>query len=307
MRTEKARSSFLEAKQDLSPRTLEQYRQALGYLECECPKMPKKPEPVRKALNEVESLWVRDAYWRVWRAFFRWCWWEYDIPNPMDRVQRPKPDEIEPRVLEPKELPLVLAAANNLRDRAIVALALDSGLRASEFGRLRISDIGSDTVWLWGKGRKRLKVPISPEMRRLLQLLIDQDGKRGPQSLLFTGNNGQSLSRFAVYRIVRHCMDRAGIAGPKRGSHCLRHSLATNFLADGGDIFTLQKIMRHTDIGTTQRYIHLAMRTVVKRHNEHSPLRDALQATRGVQKSFFGTDKEQAIKEAEEIVKGRKS
>ncbi len=304
MMTKKARRSFWEAKRDLSPRTLEQYSQALDYLQRECPKMPKKPEPLRKALNGVGSLWVRDAYWRVWKSFFRWCWWEYDIPNPMERVQRPKPDEIEPRVLEPEELPLVLAAADNLRDRAIVALALDSGLRASEFGRLRISDIGSDTVWLWGKGRKRLKVPISPEMRRLLQLLIDQDGKRGSQSLLFTGNNGQPLSRFAVYRIVRRCMERAGIAGPKLGSHCLRHSLATNFLADGGDIFTLQKIMRHTDIGTTQRYIHLAMRTVVRCHNKHSPLRGALQAAQGVQKSFFDTSL--AIKEAEAILE-RKS
>ena len=173
MMTKKARRSFWEAKRDLSPRTLEQYSQALDYLQRECPKMPKKPEPLRKALNGVGSLWVRDAYWRVWKSFFRWCWWEYDIPNPMERVRRPKPDEIEPRVLEPEELPLVLAAADNLRDRAIVALALDSGLRASEFGRLRISDIGNDTVWLWGKGRKRLRVPISPEMRRLLQLLDD--------------------------------------------------------------------------------------------------------------------------------------
>lgn len=300
MKTQKARNSFLEAKQDLSPRTLEQYSQALDYLTRECPKIPKKSEPIRSALNKVNKLWVRDAYWRVWKSFFRWCWWEYGIPNPMDRVQRPKPDEIEPRVLEPEELPLVLAAADNLRDKTILALALDSGVRASEFGRICTLDIGNDTIWLWGKGRKRLKVPISPETRRLLQLLIDQDGKR-PQSPLFTGHNGQPISRFAVYRSVRRCMDRAGIVGPKRGAHCLRHSLATNFLADGGDVFILQRIMRHTDIGTTQKYVHLAMRTVVKRHHEHSPLRDAL---RGAQGALFSQDFDThlAIKEAEKIL-----
>lgn len=300
MKTQKARNNFLEAKQDLSPRTLEQYSQALDYLTRECPKIPKKSEPIRSALNRVNKLWVRDAYWRVWKSFFRWCWWEYGIPNPMDRVQRPKPDEIEPRVLEPEELPLVLAAADNLRDKTILALALDSGVRASEFGRICTLDIGNDTIWLWGKGRKRLKVPISPETRRLLQLLIDQDGKR-PQSPLFTGHNGQPISRFAVYRSVRRCMDRAGIVGPKRGSHCLRHSLATNFLADGGDVFILQRIMRHTDIGTTQKYVHLAMRTVVKRHHEHSPLRDAL---RGAQGALFSQDFDThlAIKEAEKIL-----
>ena len=301
MRTQKARNNFLEAKQNLSLRTLEQYSQALDYLTRECPKIPKKPETIRSALNRVNNVWVRDSYWRVWRSFFHWCWWEYAITDPMARVQRPKPDEIEPRVLEPEELPLVLAATNNLRDKTILALALDSGVRASEFGRMCILDIGSDTVWLWGKGRKRLKVPIRPETRRLLQLLIDQDGKRGPQSLLFTGNNGQPLSRFAVYRIVRHCMDRAGIAGPKRGPHVLRHSLATNFLADGGDVFTLQRIMRHTDIGTTQKYVHLTMRTVVKHHHEHSPLRDALRAAQGV---LFSQDLDtsQVVREAEEIL-----
>ncbi len=295
MKTEKAKKSFLEAKQDLSPRTLEQYSQALGYLERECPKIPKKPEPIRSALNRVNNVWVRDSYWRVWKSFFRWCWWEYDLPNPMDRVQRPKPDEIEPRVLEPEELALVVAAASNLRDKAIVSLALDSGIRASEFGRLQILDIGKDTIWVWGKGRKRVQVPISPETRHLLQILLDRDG-HGLQALLFPSQNGP-LSRFAVYRIVRRCMDRAGIAGPKRGSHCLRHSLATNFLANGGDLSTLQKIMRHNNIATTQKYVHLAMHTIVERHHQYSPARDAI---RGAQWSFF--DNGQAIKEAEVIV-----
>lgn len=297
MRTEKARGEFLEAKQNLSPRTLEQYSQALEYLERECPKMPKKPEPIRKALGKVQNIWVRDAYWRVWRAFFRWCWWEYDIPNPMDRVEKPKPEEIEPRVLEREELAMVEAATNNLVDKSIVSLALDSGVRASEFGCLRILDIGDDTIRVFGKGKRRVRVPISPETRSLLQALIDQNGKHGSQSLLFPGHNGHPISRFAVYRIVRQCMERAGIPGPKRGSHCLRHSLATNFLANGGDLSTLQRIMRHKNITTTQKYVHLAMHTVVERHHRYSPLRDAI---RGAQWSLF--DKDRAVKEAQEIL-----
>jgi len=294
MRTQKAATTFLEAKQDLSPRTLEQYSQALDYLERECPKMPKKPDPIREALNKVQNNWVRDAYWRVWKSFFNWCWWEYEIPNPMARVQRPQLDEIEPRVLEREELAMVVAAADNLQDKAIVALALDSGVRASEFGRLCIADVSTDTIQVWGKGRKRVRVPIGPETRHLL---IDHNGHRGPQALLFSGQNGQTLSRFAVYRIVRQCMDRAGITGPKRGAHCLRHSLATNFLANGGDLATLQRIMRHKNIATTQKYVHLAMHDVVEKHHQYSPARDAI---RGAQWSFF--DNGQAVKEAEAIL-----
>ncbi len=282
MKTQKATAAFLEAKQDLSPRTLEQYRQALDCLERECHKMPKKPEPIRRALNKASTLWVRDAYWRVWKSFFQWCRWEYDTANPMERVERPKLDEIEMRVLEPEELAFVLAAADNPRDKAILALALDSGVRASEFGRLRILDIGKDTIQVWGKGRKRLWVPISPETRNLIQLVIDQDGNGGVKSLVFPGYNGQPISRFAVYRIVRQCMDRAAIPGAKRGPHCLRHSLGTNFIAAGGNPFTLQRIMRHRNIATTQKYVHLAMHTVVEQHHQHSPVRDALRGAQGV-------------------------
>ncbi|MBA7659471.1 Tyrosine recombinase XerC [subsurface metagenome] len=282
MRTERARRSFLEAKQDLSPRTLEQYVQALDCLERECPKMPKKPESIRRALNKAPTIWVKDVWWRVWSSFFRWCHWEYDIPNPMERVEKPKPPEMEMRSLEPEELAMVMAAAaDNLRDKAIVALALDSGIRASEFGRLRIRDISSDTVRVWGKGNRQMRIPISPETRHLLQLLVE-DGSGGPRSLLFPGQDDQPLSRFAVYRIVRRCMEQAGIPGPKLGSHCLRHSLGKNYIANGGDAFTLKRIMRHRNIATTQKYVTLAMHDVVEQHHRHSPLRDAMRGAQGV-------------------------
>lgn len=304
MKTEKAKNNFLQAKEGLSPRTLEQYSTALDCLERECPKMPKKPEPIREALNKAPTIWVKHARWRVWRVFFRWCSREYGTPNPMDRVDEPKLPEVEMTALEREELPTVLAAASNLRDRAIVALALDSGVRASEFGRIRILDISTDTVRLWGKGRRQVRVPISPEMRHLIQFLIDHDGHGGPQSLLFTGQDGRPLSRFAVYRIVRRCMERAGIAGPKLGSHCLRHSLGRHFIGSGGDAFTLQRIMRHKNISTTLKYVKLNMDDVVEKHNDHSPVRPALL---GAQGSLFSDDEtSQAIREAEEIVKGRK-
>ncbi len=282
MRTEKARRAFIGAKADLSPRTLEQYSQALDYLEGEFRKLPKKPDPLRNALNKAQSIWVRDSYWRAWSAFFRWCHWEYDTPNPMERVQRPKLPEIEMRALEPLDLAMVLAAADKLRDRAIVSLAIDSGIRASEFGRLRIFDVGSDTLRVFGKGKRQVRVPICPETRHLLQLLIDGDGKSGPRSLLFPGQNGHPLSRFAVYRIVRSCMEKAGIPGPKLGSHCLRHSLGKNYIASGGDPFTLKRVMRHRNIATTLKYVNLDMGDVVEKHHQYSPLRDAIRGAQGV-------------------------
>ncbi len=281
MKTHDLVVAFLEAKQDLSPRTLEQYRGTLGYLERECPEIPGEPKPIRSALMKVERTWVRDACWRVWKAFFRWCLLEYGTHNPMDLVQRPKLPDIEMRALEPLELANVIAAASSPRDKTIVALALDSGIRASEFGRICSLDIGTSTIWVWGKGRRRLQVPISPETRQLLQVLIDGN-RNETQAPLFIDQEGKPMSRFSVYHVVRKCMDKAGVAGPKRGPHCLRHSLGTNFAAAGGDVFALQRIMRHRNIGTTQKYVHLAMHTVVEHHNQFSPVRNALRGAQGI-------------------------
>ncbi len=281
MRISKLTVKFLEAKADLSPRTLEQYRWAMEVLEAEFPKMPKKPEPLRRALNGARTVWIRDAYWRVWTVFFHWSSRQYGTRNPMELIQRPKIPDIEMRALEPSQLAMVLAAASDIRQTAIIALALDSGVRASEFGHLKVLDIGTDTIGLWGKGNRQARVPISPETRHLLQLLMDRDGS-DQRSLLFTGNDGKPMSRFAVYRTVRRCMERAGIQGPKLGPHTLRHSLGKNYIAHGGDAFSLQRIMRHRDIATTQRYVNLAIHDVVEQHKQHSPLRDAIRGAQGV-------------------------
>ncbi len=282
IRMEKAIANFLLDKQDLSPRTLEQYVHALDYLEEKCPKMPARPEGVRRALSQVASEWMKLGYWNVWTGFFRWCLREYRMPDPMLNVQRPKPPDAEIRALEPGQLTLLLAAAHELRDKAVVALALDCGIRASEFGRLRFLDLAMDTIRVWGKGRKQLRVPISPETHHLLRLTMAEDGHRGPTSLLFPGHNGKGISRFAVYRIVRRAMEKAGIPGPKQGPHALRHSLGMGFIADGGDAFSLKQVMRHRNIATTQKYVNLAMNIVIDQHHQHSPLRRAIHGAQGV-------------------------
>ena len=280
MTTEEAIRSFIEAKPDLSPFTLAQYHRALDYLKRESPEMPEKPEVLRRALNQVKSVWVKDAHWRTWRVFFRWCHWEYDTHNPMERVERPKPPKIEIKALEPLELANLLAATgDNTIERAIVSLSLDPGVRASEFGRIHVRDVGSDTIKLLGKGGKQVSVPISPETYHLLQLLKNGGSQ---DLLLFPSRDGLPLSRFAVYRIVRKCMRRAGIPGPKLGSHILRHSLGANYIAAGGDPFSLMKIMRHENIATTEKYVNLPSHVIIERHHQFSPLREAMRGAQGV-------------------------
>lgn len=282
MNTKRAIKSFLEAKTDKSPRTIRQYSDALAHLARECHEMPEIPGPVRLALNLAPTPWVKGVWWRVWHCFFRWSSREWDLINPMDRIDRPKLPEVELQPLSPQELSQLLAAAGDLQEKAVLALALDCGVRADEFGRIHVVDVGQELIRLCGKGNRQLTVPMSEESRALLQVLINRNGDRRPQALVFLDNDGRPLSRFSVYRIVRCCMKKAGISGPKLGPHRLRHSLGANFIANGGDAFTLKRVMRHKSLSTTMKYVNLNMQTVVEQHAMHSPLRTALRGSQGV-------------------------
>jgi len=77
-------------------------------------------------------------------------------------------------------------------------------------------------------------------------------------------------------------MVRAGITGPKLGSHTLRHTLGTNYIDNGGDAFTLQRIMRHRSINTTKKYVHVSLRKAIDAHRQFSPLRNALRGVQGL-------------------------
>lgn len=274
MKTQKAVAAFLAAK-NYSSRTLEQYHRSLDYLVKVCPEFPGGPGDLRDALADLESVWVRLSTWIVWRVFFRWCAEEYALENPMGRVERPKVPKVEMRALELNELTRLWGAAETIQEKCIIALALDSGIRASEFGRLRVSDVGKDTIRVCGKGNKQLSVPLSLESRQILQVLIEQDGG-DPGAYLFRGRGVKPITRWGVYSIVRRCMDRAGIAGSKLGPHLLRHSLGKYHIASGGDSFTLQRIMRHSDIETTRRYVNLSIEDVIRAHHGHSPLKGIL-------------------------------
>ena len=279
METSKAVNAFLDAKPDLSQRSREQYTLALQYLSRECPSMPERADQVRPVLNKLSTVWARDTHWRIWKAFFRWCNLEYDAVNPMPRVQRPRRPRVEMRALSPGELAKVYAAADKVRDKSIVALALDAGIRASEFAKLRKIDVGSDTIRIKGKGNKEMRVPISPETFYLLQMLTS---KIELQDTIFKGWQGHTLTRSGVYKIVQKCMKLAKIQPPKLGPHCLRHSLGTNYIARGGNAFDLRRIMRHDSITTTQRYVNQAMDQIIDHHHLYSPLRDIIHGYQGV-------------------------
>jgi hypothetical protein len=97
-------------------------------------------------------------------------------------------------------------------------------------------------------------------------------------------------------------MEKAGIRGPKLGPHRIRHAFGKNFLVEGGDLRSLQEIMGHTDIKTTQKYATLNLTDIIKKHRKFSPLRAAHAAA---QQGFF--EKDSILEEAERILIGKEA
>jgi integrase/recombinase XerD len=196
--------------------------------------------------------------------------------------------------LERFEMMQVLNSAEVPRDRAILTLIMDSAVRADEVCSLLKHNIKQETVVVHGKTGWR-EVPISEETRRLLL----QVAATSPDDHVFHGHKGP-ITRHLIYAIVRRHMEKAGIKGPKLGPHRIRHAFGKNFLVQGGDLRSLQQIMGHADIKTTEKYATLNLTDIINKHRQFSPLRGVHAAA---QESLFTSE---ALKEAEEILRRKK-
>jgi integrase/recombinase XerD len=296
MRTEEATNSFLGscAARNLAPATISWYRQRLVRFSKCYPELPEDIEPIEIFLAGISgSAECKHAYFRSLRALYYFTEPRYHITNPIkgNNVEPVRHKKVMP-TLEPDEAMRFLLTAGTLRDRALFTLLLDSGIRTTEAATLRQRDIRQDTVIINGKSGEH-EVPISEETRRLLLALI---ALIGPGEYVFTNGRGGPLSRHTVYKLVREHMKTAGIYGPKLGAHRLRHTFGKTYLATGGDTRSLQRIMDHKNIQTTEKYANLNMGDIVKKHHQHTPLKLIHGAAQGM---LF---KNEAIEEAEAIM-----
>jgi len=298
MRTEQAVREFIASRisSDLSPRTIEWYEGRLRPFAKRCPTLPRRPEPIEAFLTTVRGSpeTKRDTF-NALRTFFRFICKRHRIPDPMDIINPPRRSKTLMATLESSELMRLLHSAQDLRDRTILTLIVDNGMRAGEVCSLLKHNIKQETVVVYGKTGWR-EVPISEETRWLLL----QVAAKSPDEHVFHGHKGP-ITRFCIYRTVREHMEKAGIKGPKLGPHRIRHAFGKNYLMEGGDLRSLQEIMGHTDIKTTQKYAALNLTDILKKHHKFSPLRAAHAAA---QESLFA---DEALKEAEEILRRKEA
>ena len=220
------------------------------------------------------------------RAFYRHLVERGDLAaNPTDLVATPKRDSYLPRVLKPGEVADVLeriAAGSplDLRDRAMFEVAYGAGIRAEEIVNLDVGDLDPDAEELrvTGKGSKTRIIPAGEPAWRALELYLDRgrpklasasSGQRA-EPALFLSKSGRRLSTSDVRRRLRLSTRRAGLeAGVS--PHTLRHSFATHLLEGGADLRSIQELLGHASISTTQTYTRIESKRLRRAYSEAHP------------------------------------
>jgi integrase/recombinase XerD len=203
------------------------------------------------------------------RSFYRHLRREQIIAHdPTSELRSPRARGRLPKVLSRDEVAKLLAQPRGespaaLRDRALLELMYACGLRASEAIGLELRDIDLESAMLraHGKGNKERLVPIGSKACQSVAMYLSRArphlvGLRD-QPHVFVNLRGEGLSRQGLYKIVQRHARGAGLEH-KMSPHTLRHSFATHLLAGGCDLRSLQEMLGHADIGTTQIYTHLS-------------------------------------------------
>ena len=188
--------------------------------------------------------------------------------DPTAALSPPRRGRKLPNVLTRADVQRLLAQPRGstptaLRDRALLELMYACGLRASEAIGLDVGDVDDEdrVVRARGKGSKERVVPVGQAALRALGSYLERGRpalvKKLPETRLFVNFRGRSLTRQGLYKIVRRHAQSAGLAD-RMSPHTLRHTFATHLLAGGCDLRSVQEMLGHADVATTQLYTHLS-------------------------------------------------
>ncbi len=208
------------------------------------------------------------------RSFFGYLHQQGDIPaNPAGTLPVPKAKASLPVALSQTQLAQALESVDgpapvDLRDRAILELAYASGLRVSEMAALAVSQVkGKDLIVVSGKGGKDRAVPVGVPAQRAIDRWLEEGRSElaGPRAgeALFVGVRGGRMDPRQIRRVVR---SRIGSF-----PHALRHSFATHMIERGADLRSVQELLGHANLGTTQVYTSVSHRHLRSTHHRTHP------------------------------------
>ena len=242
---------------------------------------------------------------RALRAFFNWLFRKgYTETHRLENLKVPKGRQKEIEILTDDEIEKIFSSMNpdtvpGGRDTAIFSLMLDTGLRLSEVVTLKYDDVHMDTrcFKVLGKGDKERIVPFGTKCQRILWQYVQHFRVENPEEeadAFFLCINGNPLKADGLRALIKRMSKDAGV--PRLHAHLIRHTYATRFLLNGGNVFLLQQNLGHTSLAMAQKYVHIASRMAALVSREFSPLdRFGMRGTRRLRHCFNGDGSQRKI------------
>lgn len=200
--------------------------------------------------------------------------------NPSDSVIMPKIKKSLPNILTEEEVLKLLDVKLNdnfsYRNKAMIELMYATGLRVSELVNLKLQDIdlNQDIIRTFGKGSKERIIPIGDYAIEYLKKYINEYRpsmlKKNNSEYLFLNNHGNKMTRQGFFKIIKKIAKENGI-NKELSPHTLRHSFASHLLKYGADLRTIQELLGHSDISTTQIYTHVTNEELKKNYEDFHP------------------------------------
>lgn len=215
------------------------------------------------------------------KSFFHYALGEGTVKeDPTADFSLPKKAKRLPKALNMADTVHLLMAARgkkprDLRDRALLELLYATGMRASEIIALNLSDINLEVSFVrcFGKGSKERVVPVGRAAMDALKEYLEQGRPKMPQQekeAIFLDRNGERLTRSGLWLILKKYVKISGVKG-KTSPHTLRHSFATHLLEKGADLRSVQEMLGHADIATTQIYTSVSRERLKKMYLKAHP------------------------------------
>lgn len=218
------------------------------------------------------------------RAFYRWLVAEEEIDNdPASVLHGPKLERSLPKVMNSACIDAVLAVhaegsePKDLRDQAILEFMYACGARISEASALRFSwlDLRQKMVKITGKGNKQRVVPLHDKAVSALKLYLDEgrpafERPEKKNDFVFLSARGNPMSSDAIRSMFNKTLEMAGLDS-ELTPHSVRHTFATDLLTGGADLRSVQEMLGHSDLGTTQVYTHLTPERLQDVHHQAHP------------------------------------
>jgi integrase/recombinase XerC len=285
----------LALERNASAHTVKSYRedltQALEFFRTKLPGRALDTALLTTRLLRAHTVWLHDQGYakatiarrvtavRSWCRFL--CRQGILAGNPADGVRGPRQDRQLPHFLSEDELAKLLAAPPadtplGLRDRAILETLYSAGLRVSELTGLDLPelDLDSGMATVRGKGKRERLALLGPHASEAVRHWLDaraalaRPGRH--QAALFLNKNGTRLTSRSVGRLVAKYLAQAGL-DPRASPHSLRHSFATHLLDRGADIRSVQELLGHRSLGTTQIYTHVTTQRLRDSYDKAHP------------------------------------